>query len=218
MRWTIPVIVTIFASTAAVLPAAAQVNGGWQPLAQLEPGTIVAVRTTQPIDVKTADGRVFTGLVDEDVLDSNRRVAIPRGATAELMVRKTPNSDLIVDLDSVTVNGQRYAVLTSPATVGTSGTVNNGVDTLGANQTTAEYVCCGALLGSLIGAIAGGGKGAAIGAAVGAAAGAGTQVVTQGQAVNVPAESVLTFRLERPLTLGVQDTGYTRDGWHYHRY
>ena len=71
MRWTIPIIVTIFAATAAVVPADAQVNGGWQPLAQLEPGAIVAVRTTQPIDVKAADGRVFTGLVDEDVLDRN---------------------------------------------------------------------------------------------------------------------------------------------------
>jgi hypothetical protein len=217
MRWTIPVIVTIFSAAAAVFPAGAQVNGSWQPLAQLESGTAVAVRTTQPIDVKAADGRVFTGVIDEDVLDRNGRMAIPRGSTAELMVRKSADSSLVVDLDSVTVNGQRYAVLANPATVGTSGTVNNGVDTLGANQTTAEFVGGGALLGTLIGAIAGGGKGAAIGAAAGAAAGAGTQIVTQGQSVTVPAESVLTFRLQRPLTLGVQDTGYTRDGWHYHR-
>jgi hypothetical protein len=165
-----------------------------------------------------ADGRVFIGVVDDDVLDANGRVAISRGSTAELMVRKTATNDLVVDLDSVTVNGQRYAVLADPTTVGTSGTANNGVGTLGANQTTAEYVGGGALLGTLVGAIAGGGKGAAIGAAVGAAAGAGTQIVTQGQSVTVPAESLLTFRLQRPLTLGIQDTGYTRDGWHYHRY
>ena len=59
----------------------------------------------------------------------------------------------------------------------------------------------GALLGTLIGAVAGGGKGAAIGAAVGGAAGATTQVMTRGHEVKVPAESVLTFKLETPLTL-----------------
>ena len=75
----------------------------------------------------------------------------------------------------------------------------------------------GAVLGAIVGAIAGGGKGAAIGAAAGAAAGAGAEVITQGPTVNVPAESLLTFSLQQPLTLGVADTGYTRDGVHYHR-
>jgi len=42
-------------------------------------------------------------------------------------------------------------------------------------------------------------------------------VITQGPTVNVPAESSLTFSLQQPLTLGVADTGYTRDGVHYHR-
>src|SRR2546425_13272254 len=51
----------------------------------------------------------------------------------------------------------------------------------------------------------------------GAAAGAGAEVITQGPTVNVPAESLLTFSLQQPLTLGVADTGYTRDGVHYHR-
>jgi outer membrane lipoprotein SlyB len=54
-------------------------------------------------------------------------------------------------------------------------------------------------LGAIIGAIAGGGKGAAIGAGAGAGAGALTQVVTKGGAIKVPAESVLTFQLDRPL-------------------
>jgi hypothetical protein len=64
----------------------------------------------------------------------------------------------------------------------------------------------GAALGTLIGAVAGGGSGAAIGAAVGAAGGAAVQVLTKGDEVRVPAESVLTFRLENPLQL----EGYNR--------
>jgi hypothetical protein len=72
---------------------------------------------------------------------------------------------------------------------------------VGANRRTAEMVGGGAVLGTLLGAIAGGGKGAAIGAAAGAAAGAGVQVLTRGKTVRVPAESVLTFRLDQPVTL-----------------
>jgi len=59
----------------------------------------------------------------------------------------------------------------------------------------------GAGLGAIIGAIAGGGKGAAIGAGAGAGAGLGYQAFTHGQAVRVPAESVLTFRLRAPISV-----------------
>src|SRR5713101_8268888 len=66
-----------------------------------------------------------------------------------------------------------------------------------------EYVGGGALLGSIIGAVAGGGKGALIGRVAGAAAGAGGEVLTRGQSVRVPRDTLLTFRLERPVELGV---------------
>jgi outer membrane lipoprotein SlyB len=56
----------------------------------------------------------------------------------------------------------------------------------------------GAAIGALIGAVAGGGKGAAVGAAVGAAGGAAAQVLTRGDTVRVPAETVMTFRLDQP--------------------
>jgi len=190
----------------------AQVFGDWQPPSRLTSGTTIAVRTSEPIDVNRADGQVFTGVVDQDVFDTNGRLAIPRGSTAELVVRTAPNNELALDLDSATVNGQRYAIAANQNIVGTTGTFG----TLGANTQTAEYVGGGALLGTIIGALAGGGKGAAIGAAVGAAAGAGAQVVTQGRTVDVPAESLLTYRLERDLTLGVADTGFARAGRHYH--
>ena len=73
----------------------------------------------------------------------------------------------------------------------------------------------GAIIGAVIGALAGGGKGAAIGAAAGATAGLG--LAYQGRVVRVPAGSVLTFRLERGLDVGVRDEGYSRDGGHFHR-
>lgn len=72
---------------------------------------------------------------------------------------------------------------------------------LGKNRRTAETVGGGAALGAIIGAIAGGGKGAVIGVLAGGAGGAGVAVLTKGKEVRVPAETVLTFRLDRAVRL-----------------
>jgi len=175
-------------------------------------GTSISVRTNEAIDAKKSDGRVFTGVVNQDVTDANGNVAIPKGSNAELIVKKASNKDLTLDLESVNVNGQRYAV-----TAGVSSLSSGQWDGIGKNKRTAEFIGGGAALGAIIGAIAGGGKGAAIGAAVGAGGGAGTQVLTRGKTVKIPAESLLTFRLEQPLQTGAADNGFTRNGLHYHR-
>jgi hypothetical protein len=192
------------------LPAAAQ-NRNWTPLNYIDPGTSIPIRTTQAIDSSTQDGLVYTGVVDQDVLDSQGRVAIPRGSTAELVVRRGPNNELVLDLDSITANGQRYAVDATrhPVAKGGIDVQNSGI---GNNQETLKNVGGGALLGTVIGAIVGGGKGAAVGAAAGAAVGAGAQILTHGRRVSVPAESLLTYRLQSGLDLGVIDSGYTKDG------
>ena len=81
---------------------------------RLEPGAMIPIRTNQSIDVDRSDNRVYYGTVDQDVRGDNGHLAIPRGATAELMVRVRPDNDLVVDLESVIVNGQRYAVRSEP--------------------------------------------------------------------------------------------------------
>jgi len=177
--------------------------------------TTISVRTNEPIDIQdSADGRIYRGVVSQDVLDRDGQVAIPRGADAELIVRNVAEHDLALDLESVTVNGRRYIVSTENRTVGAEG--------IGKNERTAKYVGGGALLGTIIGAIAGGGKGAAVGAIAGGAAGAGAQVYTRGREVRVPTETLLTFRLDRPLVIGRgeygRDNGYMREGHHYHYY
>ena len=208
--------VIVSAAMAATQPTFAQVSRAPQARAIIDADTTLKVRTTEAIDVKTADGLIYTGTVDEDVLDRDGLVAIPEGSTVELMARKIGN-ELTLDLESVTVNRQRYAVLADQSTVGTAGQRESGPRSIGANRDTAVYVGGGALLGTIIGAIAGGGKGAAIGAAVGAAGGAGAQIITKGSSVYLPAESLVTFRLARRLSVGVEDTGFDRDNRHYHR-
>ncbi len=174
-------------------------------------GTQVAVRTDQRIRLSSADGQVFTATVADDVRDNNGNVVINRGSRAELIARRVNNNDMALDLDSISVGNRRYSVEASEDVRG--GTRRDG---LGGNSRTGKYVGGGAVLGTLLGAIAGGGRGAAIGAAAGAGAGAGTQVLTRGRRVDVPSESVLTFRLERPLSISDRDQGHDRDGHHYH--
>jgi len=158
-------------------------------------GTTIKVRTNEAI--KTSDeGQTFSGVVDQDVMGKNGKVVIPKGSHAALVVKRMANKDVALDLDSVTVNGQRYGVQTENVI---STKEKQGV---GANKRTGKYVGGGAAVGAIIGAIAGGGKGAAIGAGVGAGAGAGAQILTKGKSVNVPAESLLTYRLRQPLQSG----------------
>ena len=185
----------------------------WQPLQVIEAGTRVSVRTTHAIDERNLSKRVFTGIVDQDVRDSKGRLAIPRGAAVELIVRSGGDRDLYLDLESINMDGHWYGVDASTRAIEDRRRVDS---TIGANQETAEHVGGGAIIGSIIGAIVGGGKGAAVGAVAGAGVGAATQLQVHGEFVKVPAESLVTFRLESPLTLGWKDPGHDRDGAHVH--
>ena len=181
-----------------------------QSIGTIDAGTMIAVRTNEAINASNSDGRVFSGTVDQDVVNSGGNVAIPRGANVEMLVKTIAKNQFALDLDSVTVNGRRYGVQTQDSVV------SSQADGLGANKRTGKFVGGGAVIGAIVGAIAGGGKGAAIGGGIGAAAGAGTQVLTRGKSVNVPAESLVTFRLEQPLQTGTAEGGFNRNGQHYH--
>src|SRR5690606_36298503 len=101
---------------------------------------------------------------------------------------------MALSLRSVTVNGTKRSAIT----IDEEQRDNEGI---GANRRTAEAVGGGAALGAVLGAVLGGGKGAAAGAAIGAAGGATAQVLTRGDEVRVPAETILTFRSDQPLQL-----------------
>jgi hypothetical protein len=161
-------------------------------------GTELSVRTNEMIDSKTASvGQTFSAIIAADVIDNSGSVRIPRGSDAQLIIRSTLSNDLVLDVSSLTVLGTRYLVSTGDLE-------KQGGQGVGANQKTAIMVGGGAALGTLIGAIAGGGKGAAIGAAVGAGAGLGAEVLTKGKQVRVPAETLLSFKLDQDLLLQAQ--------------
>lgn len=144
----------------------------------LDPGSVIAVRTNESIDVDKGDNRIYRGVVDQDVRNDHDHLVIPRGSPVELILRIRPDNDLILDLESVVINGQRYGIRAEP----------NRMEARRDNS----------VVGDIMGAIDGG--------------------QARGRAVRVPRDSVVTFRLARPLEVGVEDRGTMRDGRHYHDY
>jgi hypothetical protein len=165
-------------------------------------GTHLPVRTEDTIDSSTAvEGQTYAGEVTEAVLDAAGDVVIPRGSNAQIVIRSASKggrfrgtSDLVLDLQTISVEGQQYNISTTDVK-------ETGKQGFGANKRTAIYTGGGAALGTIIGAIAGGGKGAGIGAGAGAGAGLLTQVLTKGGSIKVPAETILTFQLDKPVQI-----------------
>jgi hypothetical protein len=165
-------------------------------------GSRVPVRTEETIDSGTAaEGQTYAAEIADDVPDANGDTVVPRGANAQVIIRSATKgnrfhgqSDLVLDLQSISVGGKEYLVSTTDLQ-------QKGRQGVGANKRTAEFTGGGAALGAIIGAIAGGGKGAAIGAGAGAGAGVIGQVATKGGAIKVPAETLLTFQLDKPVQI-----------------
>src|SRR5262245_18357493 len=67
---------------------AAPVYGRARSASTISSAVSIPLLKSETIDATSADGRVITGVVDEDVRDLNGNVAIPRGSTAELMVKR----------------------------------------------------------------------------------------------------------------------------------
>jgi hypothetical protein len=181
--------------------AAVGTSGSSRRVETLPSGTELTVRTSEDIDSSTAVvNQTFSAVVERDILGESEAVIVPAGSRAVLIVREvssggtTGSPDIVLDMQSMTVSGRRYLVST--------GDLKRDSGTgLGKNKRTAETVGGGAALGTIIGAIAGGAKGAAIGVLVGAAGGTGVQVLNKGKDVRVPAETLLSFRLDKPVSL-----------------
>lgn len=166
----------------------------------LPEGTPILVRTTTAIDTdRNRVGDVFDAILEEPLERDGYIVAQPgarlkgRIAYAKESGKLTGRSQMLLELTELVTEGMRYNIRTTDH-------VEEGSSR---GKKTAATVGGTAALGAIIGAIAGGGKGAAIGAAAGAGAGTGVQVLTSGETLKIPAETVLEFRLQAPLTVGV---------------
>lgn len=161
-------------------------------------GTRISVRMIDGVDsTKNHPGDRFQASLQEP-LTAEGNVVVPKGsdvygrlAESKESGKFAGRSQLQLELTGIVVNGQTVPVVTGEYEVtGKS-----------RGASTAKRTVGGAAVGSIIGAIAGGGKGAAIGAGVGGAAGAGSEIITKGDQVKVPSETLLDFTLQQDLSI-----------------
>lgn len=161
-------------------------------------GTAITVTIDQSISSKDAKvGQGVIGTVAHDVI-TNRKVAIPKGSHAKLVVssaqasgRLSTPAKLWLRLKSVEVHGKTYTIATS----------SSGKTMGGKGKRDAGFIGGGAGAGALIGGLAGGGKGAVIGAAAGAGAGTAGAAATGKKEVEFPAETRLSFTTRAAVTI-----------------
>ena len=161
-------------------------------------GTILHVTVDQAVSSKTANaGDQFDASLAESVR-VHGQVVLPRDSritgvvtSAKSAGRFKGHAELGLALDSITVEGQHYRLHTSSV----------AEESKGRGKRTAIGAGGGAAFGAIIGAIAGGGKGAAIGAAAGGGAGTAGAAFTGKRDIEIPAETRLTFKLERSLSI-----------------
>jgi hypothetical protein len=165
----------------------------------LNAGATIPVRLIDGLSSgRNNPGDVFTATLDQELVVDGFVIA-ERGARAEGRVasadrgsKASGGAALAVELTRVhTSDGQTVEVSTESIQ-------KQGPRTQGQ---TAAKVGAGAVIGAVVGGIAGGGKGAAVGAGVGGGAGAGAVALSAGQAVTLPSETRITFRIWTPVTI-----------------
>jgi len=161
-------------------------------------GTIIPIRITESLNSETArDGQPFNGVVTHEVVHDGL-VVLPAGSAVSGRVVDAKDaghfkghSELSIELTAVRRHGDLVNVATDSYTVEGKNRGKNSFEKVGG----------GAAIGAVLGGIFGGGKGAGIGALAGGGGGAVVQGVTRGQQVSIPSESLIRFRLARPLTV-----------------
>lgn len=174
------------AKAATAAPAAAPVAAAQRQTITVPAGTVLLVRTMDPISSKNKPGTTFATKLETDVSAGNV-VALKGGTTIYGRVqsstearRAVGRSTLDLRLTQMVVNGQTVPIMTS------------GYQEAG--QRSGAKAAKGAAAGAAIGGIAGSaGKGAAIGAASGA--------VLRGQTLTITPGTLLEFTLLQPVTL-----------------
>jgi len=188
------------ADSSTAPPAQASVpSGPPAPVAvQVPAGTTLEVRVDQALSTeRKRAGDKFRATLEAPVQVAGREV-LARGArvtghvtTARPSGRLEGRAVIGITLDSVESNGRAVPIATTLDTRSSEAHKKRNIELIGG----------GAGVGALIGGLVGGGKGAAIGAGAGAAAGTGGAALTGEKNIEIPAETVFTFRLKAPAEL-----------------
>jgi hypothetical protein len=161
-------------------------------------GTLLQLRTSESLDNKRAkDGTPVQFTVIRDVA-VNGVLAIPKGATVHGVVTESKKAgdlggspELALKLTSLDLGGHSYDLDSDQFKV-------KGPNKAG--QTVGSAVG-GGILGTIIGCAVGRGVGCAVGAGAGVAAGTAASAASPGPRAWIPAEALVTFHLNTPVTV-----------------
>jgi hypothetical protein len=161
-------------------------------------GTLLQLRTSESLDTKRAkNGTPVQFTVIHDVAVGGV-LAIPKGATVHGVVTESKKSgdlggspELALRLTSLDLGGHSYDLDSDLFKV-------KGPNKAG--QTVGNAVG-GGILGTIIGCAVGRGVGCAVGAGAGVAAGVGASAASSGPRAWIPAEALVTFHINQPLTV-----------------
>jgi hypothetical protein len=168
----------------------------------LPAGTTFSVRLPREVSTERAStGATFDGLLEHD-LKSGETVLAKAGTRVNGVVVESDPGGRVKGTASITVGVRSIVGVRGSSIAVTTDTFTADAQSTKKKDAVRTGITTG--VGALIGGIAGGGKGAAIGAGAGAAAGVGTSVATRGEPAVVPAESLLEFRLQAPVTVTIQ--------------
>ena len=167
--------------------------------ANIPAGTSLTIRIDQRISVKSSrSGDTFTGEIVEPVLASDNGVLLPKGTQVAGVVDVSHRrghfkgrSLLELRLTSLTLNGTQYPVETNDLARSKKGK----------GKRSAALIGGGAGLGMLVGGLASGGAGLVIGGLAGGGAGTAVAGLTGNRDIDIPAESIVRFRLADDLVV-----------------
>jgi hypothetical protein len=185
--------------TGGIIPSSSQPSQPPTVSMQIPAGTELAIRIDQRISVKTSQaGDHFNGNVVDPVAGANGAVAIPSGTPVSGRVVESHHgghfrgrSVLELRLTAMTLNGYEYPLDTHDTVRTRKGKGRRSAGIIG-GMTGA---------GMLIGGLATGGVGLAIGAAAGAGGGTAIAGLTGNHNLDIPAESIVHFRLADDLVV-----------------
>jgi hypothetical protein len=172
-------------------------------------GTSLPIRLADALDSNTTQtGQVIHGTVTADIVADNM-VAIPRGTAVTGRVIQAKDAAHFAGSSLLSIELTQVQLRSGPVSVVTAPFSQEGK---GRGKNTALKTGGGAALGAIIGGLAGGGRGAAIGAAGGGGLGAGVNAVTRGEQVKIPAETLITFKLQSPISVTTTRSVSAPDG------
>ena len=165
----------------------------------LPAGAALRVRTSNTLSTKwIKPGQTFTASLEQPLVDGDWVIARKGANVAGLVVDASPGGR-VKGVAHMAVRLTRLELADGRTVELSTGTVGRSARTT--RRRDAAKIGIGSGFGAAIGAIAGGGAGAALGAVAGGGAGTGLVLATHGEPAVIAGESVLTFRLRRPLTI-----------------